>query len=93
MASFVSLKIFAAPARSFAPNITREGADAALASLTRRRQEILEHILRGQANKVIAALGISQRTAEDHAPTGPARPDVEIVFAGADGQGDRQSLF
>ena len=56
-----------APARSFAPNWSRESARQAVISLTPRQLDILWRIVEGQQNKNIAAdLGISQRTAENH---------------------------
>lgn len=41
--------------------------DALLETLTAREREVLEHVVAGKANKVIAAdLGVSQRTVEVH---------------------------
>lgn len=41
--------------------------DALLETLTAREREVLEHVVSGKANKVIAAdLGVSQRTVEVH---------------------------
>ena len=41
--------------------------DCGLASLTARERQVLEHLLEGEANKVVAAeLGISERTVEVH---------------------------
>ena len=40
---------------------------ARVSQLTRREQDVMSYLLRGAANKVIAAeLGISQRTVESH---------------------------
>ncbi|MDP9734919.1 UNVERIFIED_ORG: two-component system CheB/CheR fusion protein [Rhizobium sp. SORGH_AS260] len=45
----------------------RETARATLATLTRKQRQILDRIVQGQANKVIAAdLKLSQRTVENH---------------------------
>lgn len=45
----------------------RETARATLAALTRKQRQILDRIVQGQANKVIAAdLKLSQRTVENH---------------------------
>jgi two-component system response regulator FixJ len=44
-----------------------EGARRALAALTARERDVLEHLVRGQPNKVVAyELGISPRTVEIH---------------------------
>ena len=41
--------------------------DARISRLTRREHDVMSYLLRGAANKVIAAeLGISQRTVESH---------------------------
>jgi two-component system CheB/CheR fusion protein len=54
-------------ARSFGRKIDKEAAHAAWTTLTARQREILDRIVLGQPNKIIAAdLGISQRTAENH---------------------------
>jgi len=45
----------------------REAARATLATLTRKQRQILDRIVQGQANKIIAAdLKLSQRTVENH---------------------------
>ncbi len=45
----------------------RETARATLAALTRKQRQILDRIVQGQANKIIAAdLKLSQRTVENH---------------------------
>jgi len=45
----------------------RETARATLATLTRKQRQILDRIVQGQANKIIAAdLKLSQRTVENH---------------------------
>ena len=45
----------------------RSAVNSRLAHLTPREMEVLEHLVRGQANKVISAdLGISERTVETH---------------------------
>jgi FixJ family two-component response regulator len=45
----------------------RETARATLAMLTRKQRQILDRIVQGQANKIIAAdMQLSQRTVENH---------------------------
>jgi len=69
MASFASLRIFAASVERFAGAVEDKSAQA-LASLTPREKEILNRLMQGQPNKIIAAdLDISQRTAEHHRAT------------------------
>jgi len=66
VASFASLQIFAPPVGGFSHAVVDKSAQA-LASLTLREKEILNRLLQGQPNKIIAAdLSISQRTAEHH---------------------------
>jgi len=66
VASFASLRIFAPPVGGFSHAVADKSAQA-LASLTSREKEILNRLLQGQPNKIIAAdLAISQRTAEHH---------------------------
>ena len=46
---------------------TNVAYEARLSHLTRREHDVMSYLLRGAANKVIAAeLGISQRTVESH---------------------------
>jgi two-component system, chemotaxis family, CheB/CheR fusion protein len=46
---------------------SREEATRRIADLTSREREIMDFVLAGHANKIIAAdLGISQRTVENH---------------------------
>jgi two-component system response regulator FixJ len=47
--------------------LVRAETEKNLSSLTRREQEVLEHLIAGQANKMIAyELGTSMRTIEHH---------------------------
>jgi len=48
-------------------NETNVSYEARISHLTRREHDVMSYLLRGAANKVIAAeLGISQRTVESH---------------------------
>jgi FixJ family two-component response regulator len=60
-------RALARDARERAERARVQGARARFGTLTRREREVLEHVLRGQLNKQIAAdLGIHERTVKLH---------------------------
>ena len=73
-------RALARDARDRAERAKLEGARARFATLTGREREVLEHVLRGQLNKQIAAdLGIHERTVKLHRTAITSKVGVQSV--------------
>ena len=73
-------RALARDARERAERARVQGARARFATLTAREREVLEHVLRGQLNKQIAAdLGIHERTVKLHRTAITSKVGVQSV--------------